>query len=300
MKKGIILILTTAVISGFSIFINQFGVKVINSDIFAGLKNITVALLLFAVILLFREWVNFKKLSKKDWLTLIIIGLVGGSVPFLMFFKGLSLSTAPEAAYIHKFLFVFIIILAPLILKEKLQWHYLLGFVFLIMGSALLFKVNGNFTFNKGNLLILGATFIWAIENIIAKKAVATISPRLVAWGRMGFGSLFILIYLGFTHQLGALTQLTLTQFSWVFLSALLLLGYVLTWYTGLKYIPLSFAAAILSLGALITALLEITQGKAYSTTQIIGLVLMVFGISVILWLKKILCLRSAKLVASR
>lgn len=300
MNKGIILTLFTAIISGFSIFINQFGVKVVNSDIFAGLKNITVAFLLLAVILLFREWRNFKNLSKKNWLTLAIIGLVGGSAPFLMFFKGLTLSTAPEAAYIHKFLFVFIILLAPFILKEKLKWHYLLGFVFLIIGSALLFKVNGGFTWNQGNLLILGATFLWAIENIIAKKAIANISPRLVAWGRMSFGSLFILIYLAFTHQIGSIFHLNISQISWVYLSSLLLLGYVLTWYSGLKYIPLSYAAAILSLGALITALLEIAQGKAYNPAQIAGLVLMICGVSVILWLNKLLCLRSAKPVASR
>jgi len=300
MNKGILLIFTTAIISGVSIFINQFGVKVVNPYIFAGLKNIAVAILLFCFILMLKQWKNLKALKKYDWLILSIIGLVGGSVPFLMFFKGLSLSTGPEAAYIHKFLFVFIILLAPIFLKEKLKWHYLIGFVFLLAGSVLLYKIKGAISWNHGDSLILGATILWAIENLISKKAVSKISPQIVAWGRMFFGSLFIIIFLLFTKQLGNMISLEVAQISWVYLSALLLFGYVLTWYTGLKYMPLTYAAAILALGAPITSLLELIQGKVYSPQQIWGMSLMFFGMIVFIALDKIICSRSKKLVATQ
>ena len=73
-----------------------------------------------------------------------------------------------------------------------------LGLLFLVVGAILLFQINGLFSWNSGNLLILGATLLWTVENIISKKAVATISPRIVAWGRMSFGSLFIVLFLSF------------------------------------------------------------------------------------------------------
>ena len=286
-NKGILLVLSTAVISGVSIFINQFGVKVVNPYIFVGLKNICVALLLIGLIILFREFKNFKKLNKKNWLTLSLIGLIGGSIPFLMFFKGLSLSTGPEASYIHKFLFIFIAILAPIFLKEKLKLHYLMGLVFLIIGAVLLFKVNGQFSFNSGNLLILGATALWAIENMISKKAVSNISPKIVAWGRMSFGSLFIVIYWLATAQFSNLAGLEAQHFSWVFTTALLLFGYVTTWYTGIKYIPLTYATAILALGAPITSLLQLIQGTPFAASQIWGMSLMFFGVAVFIIIDK-------------
>lgn len=296
--KGIILVFSTALISGVSIFINQFGVKVVNPYIFTGLKNIVVALLLVGFILFLRGFKDFKKLSKKNWLTLVTIGLVGGSIPFLMFFKGLSMTTGPEASLIHKFLFVFIAISAPLFLKEKLKWHYLIGLVFLVIGSILLFKIDGNFQWDKGDLLILGATILWTAENLISKKAVASITPRIVAWGRMTFGSCFIIIFWALSGQLVNLMGLGGQEFAWVFITALLLFGYVTTWYTGLKYLPVTYAAAILALGAPITGLLELIQGRVFTPAQVGGIILMFSGVILFIIFDRI-CLPSAKPAAT-
>ena len=292
-SKGIVLVLSTAIISGVAIFINQYSVKVVNPYIFTGLKNIVVVFLLIGIILLLKEFKNFKKLNKKNWLTLILIGLIGGSIPFLMFFKGLSMTTGPEASYIHKFLFVFIALLAPIFLKERWKWHYLIGVGALIIGSILLFDINGLFEWQTGNLLIVGATFLWAVENMISKKALAKISPRIVAWGRMTFGALFIFVFWIYMGQLGSLATLEWNQVSWVLLTALLLFGYVTTWYTGLKYIPLTYAAAILALGAPITALLQLIQGKVFDITQLFGMGIMFTGVIVFIYLDRRLCSKS-------
>jgi len=286
-NKGIFLVLSTAIISGISIFINQFGAKVINPYIFTGLKNIVVALLLGCIILMLKERRVLKKISRKNWLSLIIIGIVGGSIPFLMFFKGLSMTSGPEASYIHKFLFIFVAILAPIFLKEKLKWHYLIGLLFLLIGGILLFKINGVFSLDFGDLLVLGATFLWAIENLISKKLVSEISPKIVAWGRMTFGSLIIICYWIITGQTSALLDLNFFNIMFVLITSILLLGYVYTWYTGLKYMPLIYAAAILALGAPITSLLEIFQGKIYSFSQIIGMSLMFWGVIVFIILER-------------
>lgn len=279
--------LSTAIISGVSIFINQFGAKVINPYIFTGLKNIVVALCLGGLILMLKEAKDLKKLSRKNWLNLIAIGIVGGSVPFLMFFKGLSMTTGSEASYIHKFMFIFIAILAPIFLKEKLKWHYLIGLIFLLIGGILLFKINGTFKLDFGDLLVLGATFLWSIENLISKKLVGEISPKIVAWGRMTFGSLIIIGYWIIAGQTSALLDLNFSNIIFVLISAVLLLGYVYTWYLGLKYVPLIYAAAILALGAPITSLLEIFQGKIYSFGQIFGISLMFLGVIIFVILER-------------
>jgi len=94
-NKGYLLVLGTAIISGVSIFVNQFGVRVINSDIFTGLKNIVVAVILLCLIFWFKEWKLLAKLKIKEWLTLVLIGLVGGSIPFLLFFRKRTTGNLP-------------------------------------------------------------------------------------------------------------------------------------------------------------------------------------------------------------
>ncbi len=295
-NKGLILVFSTALISGVSIFINQFGVKVINPYIFTGLKNIIVALFLVAIIFFLKESKQIKKLAKKDWLKLSLIGLVGGSVPFLMFFKGLTLSTGAEASYLHKFMFVFLAILAPLYLKEKLRWHYLIGLVFLLVGSILLFQIQGIPQLSLGTNLILGASFLWAIENMISKQALKNIPPKIVAWGRMSFGSLFIITYWIFTSQASLVLDLQMNQLVWVLVTAALLCGYVFTWYSGLKYLPVTYASAILALGAPITSLLQLIQGKEFVASQVWGMGIMFSGIILFIVIDRILCSRSLML----
>src|SRR3972149_7251862 len=101
-SKGIILVLGTAFVSGFAIFVNKLGVKEFDPYLFAFFRNLLVSLFLVGLILGLKEFKNLKKLAKKDWLVLVAIGLIGGSIPFLLFFKGLSLTTAANSAFIHK------------------------------------------------------------------------------------------------------------------------------------------------------------------------------------------------------
>jgi len=51
-----------------------------------------------------------------------LIAIVGGSLPFLLFFTGLSLASAPSAAFIHKTLFIWVAFLAVPFLGERLGW----------------------------------------------------------------------------------------------------------------------------------------------------------------------------------
>lgn len=287
-NKGIILVLFTALISGFSIFINKFGVKGIDSTIFTFTKNLIVALFLLAIILGFKEFNNLKKLRKKQWLSLILIGLVGGSIPFVLFFRGLQLTNGPIGSFIHKTMFIFVAILATLFLKEKLTKKIFIPAILLLAGNFLLLRLT-SFELSLGALFILIATLFWSVENIISKHVLKTVEPKVLAFGRLFFGSLFILIYLAFTNKISLISTLTSVQFSWILISAPFLLMYVITWYSGLKYTKATTATSILLLGSPITALLSFMfLGAALTTLQAIGMLLIISGIvSMILLIEK-------------
>ncbi|MDO8480858.1 MAG: DMT family transporter, partial [Nanoarchaeota archaeon] len=139
-KLGVGLVLGTALVSGFSIFINSYGVKGFDSSVFTFAKNLVVAVALFAILLGTLRWDQLKQLKGKHWAQLAIIGLVGGSIPFLLFFKGLQLTTGQMGSFIHKTLFLYVAILAPIFLKERLSKKLFLGTALLLVGNYLLIR----------------------------------------------------------------------------------------------------------------------------------------------------------------
>ncbi len=281
-KKGLLLVLGTAVISGFSIFINKFGVKEFDPYLFTWVKNTFVALMILGIALGSGEINALRKISPRQLLLLLAIGLLGGAVPFLLFFKGLSLTTAANASFIHKSMFVYVAVLATLFLKEKIDRRVLWAGLLLLLGNILFLKILP-FGSRAGDLLILLATVLWAIETVLSKKALKTISPRLVAAGRMGFGSIFILIFLLLSGRVSGLSQITLAHVGWLTITGLFLLGYVLTWYAGLRTVRASIATSILLLGAPITALLTlVSSGVSFDLSQWIGFLLLIAGVLVV------------------
>jgi len=281
-RKGTILVLTTAVISGFSIFINKFGVKEFDPYLFTWLKNSFVALFLLGLIIGVREVEELKRLQRKDWLLLSAIGLVGGAIPFLLFFKGLSLTTGANASFVHKTMFVYVAFFAATFLKERIDRRILLAAILLLLGNVLFLKILP-FGSRSGDLLIFLATMFWAGENTLSKYALRMLSPRVVAFGRMGIGSLFILLFLIFTGHINSIANLTLPHLRWLLVTSLFLFGYVTTWYAGLRYLKATVATSILLLGGPITALLTlVTSGASLAFPQFLGVLLLIGGVAVV------------------
>lgn len=278
MKKGLLLVFSTAIISGFSIFINKYSVSVISPNIFTFLKNALVALALCGAIFLIKKWPEIKALTKKQWFLLLAIGLIGGSIPFLLFFKGLTLTTAAQGSFIQKTMFIFVMILAAVFLKEKITKNFIIGALLLLLGNLIALKTLP-VSFGAGDALILLATMLWAIENTISKYTLKDLPGTIVAWGRMFFGSIFILGYLGATGQISAISQLTIGQIGWTVITAGLLFAYVMTWYNGLKYTPASLATAILLLGSPITTLLSLISGGVVTVKQIMAIAFVLAGL---------------------
>jgi drug/metabolite transporter (DMT)-like permease len=211
LAKGYLLVLATAIISGFAIFINQFAVKGFNPYVFTGLKNLATAFFLTSLILIAGDWRKLKHLKVKYWGLLVTIGLVGGSIPFLLFFKGLALTTGAHAAFIHKTMFLYVAVLAVFFLKERLNKYFILGALCLLIGN-LVFLKKLRPEINQGDFLVFIATLFWALENTISKYTLKELSGRMVAWGRMFFGSLFILLFLFATGQVSSIWTLNFQQ----------------------------------------------------------------------------------------
>lgn len=256
-KIGITLALSTAIISGFSNFIAKVSVTALkDATLFTFLKNSIVAVLLIGLVLSLGKIKELKALNKRSWIKLLAIGVIGGSLPFILFFTGLSMTSALTASFIHKTLFVWVAILAIWFLKEKVT-KLQIGALVLLLGGTLLLGGFQNFHFGKGEIMILAATLLWAVENIIAKKVLAEVSSLTLASARMVFGSVILLAVVAWQGKIGLMTSLSPKQWLWTLIPAVLLFGYVLTWYTALKHAPATVVASFLVPATFITTLLS-------------------------------------------
>lgn len=278
MKRGMLLVLFTAIISGFSIFINKFGITEINPYIFTWAKNVITFVFLFSVIVFFNRFKELIKLRHRQWLKLALIGLIGGSIPFLLFFKGLQMTTAANASFIHKTMFVFVIFSSVLFLKERLNKKIIIASLLVLAGNFLILELRG-LSFNLGDLLILIATVLWSAEITLSKHTLKDISGEIVAFGRMFFGALFILLFLVLTDNISYAIALTLPQTVWVLLTSVFLFLYVFTFYTGLKLVRAHVATAVLLLGSVITTTLSMVYGESITISQGFGFILLIAGI---------------------
>lgn len=279
LEKGLALAFIAALISGISVFANGMAVKLADATVYTLAKNVGALIFLIAIVFALKEWRSFRSLSRKQWLSLIAIGIIGGSVPFAMFFYGLKLEGAAISSFIYRSLFVFAGVFGYLLLKEKPDAKDMAAALAILAGNA--FLVSGGLVFGTGQLLVLGATMLWALEYTVSRKVMADVAPKVVMVSRMLFGGIVLLGFLLATGSAGALFSVASdpTMLLWLGITSLLLTAFMMSWYSSLKYLPVMKAASVFALGGIVTAVLEFAfLGKSPSANGAVGLLLISMG----------------------
>jgi drug/metabolite transporter (DMT)-like permease len=278
-RRGVLWALATALVSGVSVYVNKFGVAQVQEPfIYTTLKNSLVAVGFLAAVGLLGSRQELRRFKPRQWLGWIGLGLIGGGVPFLLFFQGLSIASAPSAALIHKTLFLWVAVLAVPLLGERLGWWQIAGLGVLAV-SVLLFQAPAAWGWGQGETLMLIATLLWAGETILAKKLLSGVSARTAALGRMGVGALVMWLFLAASGRAAPALALTSAQWMWVGITSAFLLAYVWTWYSALKAAPATLVTSVLTLGAAVTVILTILlEGGETTGLQVVAMVLMLLG----------------------
>ncbi|MFA6391643.1 MAG: DMT family transporter [Patescibacteria group bacterium] len=282
-QKGILFAIGAALVSGVANFVNKNGVSAVGEPfVYTAMKNAVTAILLLGVIFAFKNIQQIRSLTKRDWMKLGIIGLIGGGISFLLFFKGLSLTSASSASLIHKTLFIWVALLAVPFLKEKFRWYQYGALIMLLVGN---FIIAGPKSFNwgQGETLVFIATLLWSVEFIVAKKVLKTIHPNIVAWARLSIGVVFILLFLALTGRFDNLLSASSTGWGWSMLTGAILFLFVLTWFHALKRAPATLVTSVLVFASPITTFLdEVFQKKALDWDSAVGSLLIISGIAVL------------------
>jgi drug/metabolite transporter (DMT)-like permease len=266
-----------AIISGFAIFINSYGVKLFSdSTLYTTLKNAVVGIALLVPLVMFSsrraEW---GKLRPTQWGLLLLLAVVGGSVPYALFFRGLQLTTPVTSSLINHAQFLIVALLAVLLLGERigaLMWGALL---LLLVGTTLGLNIQA-VRWNEGTALVALSTLLFAAAVVLAKHLLRDLSTLTVMTAKMSIGSLFLLGYVAYTGRLRAVTTLSLTQWAFVLGTGLILLAFTVTAFMALRYTTATAATAIPAAAPLITTALVIgvTQQIKLAPVDQLGLAL--------------------------
>ena len=297
LRLGSVLALATAMISGISVYVAKFGTQAVPDPfVYTTARNLTVGFFLLALLVASGRLTEVERLSGKSWGRLAVIAVIGGSIPFLMFFWGLTMTTASTGSLIQKSQFIFVAMFAAPVLGERLGRWQVTALAALALGVVLQGPISFR-GFGLGEGLILGATLLWATESILVRRTLRDVSPWLAATARMTGGALILLAALAATGRLGLLFSLNQTQIFWIVVPSVFLFGYVTTWYTALRHAPATLVTSVLSLGAPVTALIGAlatatpwvvkTSGPltqwSLATTPILGTALLVLGSAIFL-----------------
>ncbi len=277
MGWGIALAFLVAVISGFSVFLNAYGVKQVpDAAVYTTLKNGVAAAILLAVALMSVRRAEIRALDRRAWAGMTAIGVIGGSVPFVLFFSGLAIASAPAAAFIHKTLFIWVAFLAVPLLGERLGPFPIAAIGVLLAGQFLAAPPVG-VAWGAGETMIAAATLLWAVEVVIARRLLLDAVPSpLLGAARMGIGLVVLVGYLAVSGRLPTVAGLTAAQWVWACGTGALLAAYVGTWLAALRRAPASVVASVLVIGAPITAGLQAFANGAVPGPSVVG------GLSVI------------------
>lgn len=246
----------------------------------------------FAVMqpILFKEYAWLKKMRPANLTYLFLVALFGGALGTLAIVKALFLVEFKHltvVALLQKLQPVFAILLARVVLKERLSKHFLLWSVVAIVGGYFLtFEFHPPTLAHSGKmlpaaLLALLAAFSFGSGTVFSKQILGELPFQTALFFRYGFTTL---IMLGVVLSTGALSQIAVTtQTNWMFFCIIGLTtgsGAILLYYYGLRHISAGVATICELLFPISSIVFDyVFNGNILSPVQWVSAAVMLFAI---------------------
>jgi len=259
-----------------------------------------VALLRFAIAtaVLFL-WVAWKRMrdgssgfviapsGTAQWATLFALGLTGVFFYNFLFLKGLSLTMATNGSLIVALNPLLTAVLSALWLKERIRAIQVGGLLLALFGVGAVvtdgsFAVIRTLSFNRGDLLLLGAPLAWALYTILGRKVLDSLPPLTATAYASLFGTLLLLPAAAIEGPFARAVS-GLGPFGWLSVLHLALLGTVVGfvwWYDGVAELGAARAAVFVNLVPLFgVAMAAILLSEPVGPAKIAGGLFVVGGV---------------------
>lgn len=138
-----------------------------------------------------------EKIDKKDLPRVALLAVCGVACNQLLFLKGLSITTPINAAIIMISNPIVVLLIAAVVLKEKISISKFAGISFGVIGAAIMLLYSKTFSFGSetitGDLMILINSISWACYVVLVKPLMKKYNTfTIVKWVFL-FGFLYVL-----------------------------------------------------------------------------------------------------------
>ena len=283
-RRGYVLAVVNMLISGAAIFVNSLGVKMFaDSTLYTALKNCLVGVVLLAAFAFSPgSRSRLAATTRPQALLLVLVALIGGSVPYALYFRGLQLSTPVTASLIDHTQFLLVAIFAGLFLGERLGIGVWAALGVLLAGLTLGIGA-GVVSFDAGALLVTAATVLFAADFVVMKHLLGSVPPLTVMAFKMGLGSALLLAYAAASGSLGTVAGLTLLQWGFLLATGLILLAFTATSVLGLRHASATSVTAVSAGSPIVTtALVLVSRHVSIPPVRWIGLSLVLAAVCVV------------------
>ncbi|MBI5662971.1 MAG: EamA family transporter [Ignavibacterium album] len=263
------------------------------------LYNLPVPLVVFiettivAIILspfFYKQFPFLKNLKLKDWIAFLGVAFFGGALGTMAITRALFFVNYVNLSiviFIQKLQPVFAIILAAIILKEKLTKEFLIWAATAIIGAYIItfeFNLPLLHTGDKtavAALFALVAAFSFGFSTVLSKRALKNVGFQLGTYLRFALTAAIMLLTVVITNDFKSLSEISINQL-YVFLIIAFSTGgpAIFIYYYGLKKISASVATICELAFPLSAVILEyFVHGKILTPVQWIGAMILLFSI---------------------
>lgn len=220
----------------------------ISPALMAFLRNAFGAATLFTLLFIKK---NDFLVEKKDLPGLLLLGLCGTALSSLLLFTGLNLSTATNASILVNTNPIFVALLVPFLIQEKIGIRQLIGILLAFVGMVLV-TTNGmplnqiiNSSYFTGNLFLIGSSLCLTFYTIYGKRYVEKYGGSIPAFYTVFVGALFLFSYNVITGEINNLA--TISPGGWLIVAyvGIVITGFIYAiWYKSIKFIGAARASS--------------------------------------------------------
>jgi drug/metabolite transporter (DMT)-like permease len=240
------LLVLVIVVWGANLSVIKVALREFPAQSFNALRMIIAAGLFLAVIAR-RPPGERRLIDRSDWLRVLFLGVVGGTLYQLFFLQGVPRTSVANAGLIFGLSPVVISLMSAAVGHERLPWTRWAGGALSVLG--LYFVVGGGPALSMTSLLGDGLVFLgmlcWAVYSVASRPLLGRYSPTvLTAWATVVGAALYVAVCV---PVLRATNWDAVSPWSWFLMTAssvfCLVLAYVI-WYTGVQRLGATRTAA--------------------------------------------------------
>jgi len=169
----------------------KYGIEGMDIFIFNGVRYVVAALVLVQVSAVRSRWTP---VARSDWKKLLWAGTVANIIYQVAFIIGLSMTTAGNSAILLATSPLWTVFLSSRAHKERVAHEVWTGMAISLGGIVMIiFGGGGTFDVSRsamiGDLICLGAAFLWGSSTVLQKPLLVRYSPRQVSLVMVSVGA---------------------------------------------------------------------------------------------------------------